>query len=190
MLQALASSVPIAHDDRSVLCGISKRPERRCVDIVPLFHPIRDGRGAAVFALTRSSTSTSSTQGSRGVDGLCTCRRAGVHSENMFLRFGARWQTVSVADGDGFGGSLDTLSVLFTDVVGSTALRGELGEDVAEVVRRAHDGLVTEIVEGHGGRIVKGMGDGFLATFGSAARAVAAAAGIQQGIYAQRFVEP
>ena len=34
------------------------------------------------------------------------------------------------------------------------------------------------------------MGDGFLATFGSAARAVAAAVGIQQGIDAQRFVEP
>ncbi len=85
---------------------------------------------------------------------------------------------------------LDTLSVLFTDIVGSTALRADLGEDVAEVVRRAHDSLVTEIVEGHGGKVVKGMGDGFLATFGSAARAVTAAVGIQQGIDAQRFVEP
>ncbi len=87
-------------------------------------------------------------------------------------------------------GTLDTLSVLFTDIVGSTALRAQLGEDVAEVVRRAHDSLVAEVVEGHGGRVVKGMGDGFLATFGSAARAVAAAVGIQQGIDAQRFVEP
>ena len=58
------------------------------------------------------------------------------------------------------------------------------------MVRRAHDALIAEIVEGHGGRVVKGMGDGFLATFGSAARAVAAAVGIQQGIDAQRFVEP
>ncbi len=88
------------------------------------------------------------------------------------------------------GAQLDTLSVLFTDIVGSTALRAQLGEDVAEVVRRGHDALVAEIVEGHGGRVVKGMGDGFLATFGSAARAVTAAVGIQQGIDAQRFVEP
>jgi class 3 adenylate cyclase/tetratricopeptide (TPR) repeat protein len=95
-----------------------------------------------------------------------------------------------VTDGDIPTGTLDTLSVLFTDIVGSTALRAELGEDVAEVVRRAHDGLVTEIVAGHGGRVIKGLGDGFLATFGSAARAVAAAVGIQQGIDAQRFVEP
>lgn len=87
-------------------------------------------------------------------------------------------------------GVLDTLSVLFTDIVGSTALRSELGEDVAELVRRAHDALVTEIVAGHGGRIVKGLGDGFLAAFGSAARAVAAAVGIQEGIDALRFAEP
>ena len=29
------------------------------------------------------------------------------------------------------GAVLDTLSVLFTDIVGSTALRAQLGEDVA-----------------------------------------------------------
>ncbi len=88
------------------------------------------------------------------------------------------------------GADLDTLSVLFTDLVGSTELRSRLGEDVAEVVRRAHDALITDVVEGNGGRVVKGLGDGFLATFGSAARAVAAAVAIQQGFDAQRFVEP
>ena len=87
-------------------------------------------------------------------------------------------------------GVLDTLTVLFTDLVGSTALRAELGEDVAEVVRRSHDAVVAEVVAGHGGRIVKGLGDGFLATFGSAARAVAAAVGIQQRVDALRFEEP
>ncbi|MBK5288785.1 MAG: AAA family ATPase, partial [Acidimicrobiia bacterium] len=95
-----------------------------------------------------------------------------------------------MAEGSNSDGVLDTLTVLFTDIVASTALRAQLGEDVAEVVRRAHDSLIAEIVEGNGGRVVKGMGDGFLATFGSAARAVAAAVGIQQGIDAQRFVEP
>ncbi len=93
-------------------------------------------------------------------------------------------------DTSGSSGVLDTLTVLFTDLVGSTALRAELGEDVAEDVRRAHDSAVAEVVAGHGGRIVKGLGDGFLATFGSAARAVAAAVGIQQGVDALRFAEP
>lgn len=93
-------------------------------------------------------------------------------------------------DDSGAAGVLDTLTVLFTDLVGSTALRAELGEDTAEVVRRAHDAVLAEVVAGHGGRIVKGLGDGFLATFGSAARAVAAAVGIQQGVHALRFAEP
>ncbi|HEX5615061.1 MAG TPA: AAA family ATPase [Acidimicrobiia bacterium] len=95
-----------------------------------------------------------------------------------------------MSDVSGSSGVLDTLTVLFTDLVGSTALRAELGEDVAEVVRRSHDAVVSEVVAGHGGRIVKGLGDGFLATFGSAARAVAAAVGIQQGVDALRFAEP
>lgn len=75
---------------------------------------------------------------------------------------------------------LDTVSVLFTDLVGSTELRSRLGEDGADVVRRAHDALIAEAVAGHGGRVVKGLGDGFLATFGSAARATNAAVAIQQ----------
>ncbi len=75
---------------------------------------------------------------------------------------------------------LDTLSVLFTDLVGSTELRSRLGEDGADVVRRAHDELIAEVVAGHGGRVIKGLGDGFLATFGSAARAANAAVAIQQ----------
>lgn len=75
---------------------------------------------------------------------------------------------------------LDTLSVLFTDLVGSTELRARLGEDGADVVRRAHDELIADVVAGHGGRVVKGLGDGFLATFGSAARATNAAVAIQQ----------
>jgi class 3 adenylate cyclase/tetratricopeptide (TPR) repeat protein len=95
-----------------------------------------------------------------------------------------------MSDGDGDGAELDTLSVLFTDLVGSTELRSRLGEDVADVIRRAHDSLIAEVIVGNGGRVVKGLGDGFLATFGSAGRAVAAAVAIQQGFDAQRFVEP
>jgi hypothetical protein len=62
-----------------------------------------------------------------------------------------------VAGGESSAGALDTLTILFTDIVGSTALRADLGEEAAEVVRRAHDSLVAEVVAGHGGRIVKGL---------------------------------
>ncbi len=75
-----------------------------------------------------------------------------------------------------------TATVLFTDVVGSTESRGRLGEEAAEQLRRRHDRLLTEAVEANNGRVVKGLGDGIMATFGGAVNAVAAAVAIQQGI--------
>jgi class 3 adenylate cyclase len=80
------------------------------------------------------------------------------------------------------GTHVDTRSVLFTDLVASTELRVRLGEDAAESIRRVHDALVADAVIAHGGTVVKGLGDGALTTFGSAADAVAAAVGIQQAV--------
>ncbi len=72
--------------------------------------------------------------------------------------------------------------VLFTDLVGSTELRGRLGEEPAEALRRKHDRLLTEAVARNNGRVVKGLGDGIMATFAGASDAVAAAVAIQQAI--------
>jgi class 3 adenylate cyclase len=75
-----------------------------------------------------------------------------------------------------------TVTVLFTDLVGSTELRSRLGEDAGERLRRTHDRLVMDAVVAHAGTVVKGLGDGFLATFAGAADAVAAAVDVQRGI--------
>jgi class 3 adenylate cyclase len=75
-----------------------------------------------------------------------------------------------------------TTTVLFTDVVGSTELRGRLGDDAAEELRRVHDRLLAQAVESNGGRMVKGLGDGIMATFAGASDAVSAAVAIQQEI--------
>ena len=75
-----------------------------------------------------------------------------------------------------------TATVLFTDLVGSTELRARLGEEAAEELRRLHDGLLSQAVEGHGGRVVKGLGDGIMAIFTGAADAVAAAVAVQQAV--------
>ncbi len=72
--------------------------------------------------------------------------------------------------------------VLFTDLVGSTELRGRLGEEATEELRRKHDRLLTEAVEVNSGRVVKGLGDGIMATFAGASDAVAAAVAIQQAV--------
>ncbi|MGH9008749.1 MAG: adenylate/guanylate cyclase domain-containing protein, partial [Acidimicrobiia bacterium] len=75
-----------------------------------------------------------------------------------------------------------TATVLFTDLVGSTELRGRLGEEAAEELRRRHDRLLTEAVEANAGQVVKGLGDGIMATFAGASDAVAAAVAIQQAV--------
>src|SRR5919106_3124288 len=72
--------------------------------------------------------------------------------------------------------------VLFTDLVGSTELRGQVGEEATDELRRRHDRLLAQAVEVNNGRVVKGLGDGIMATFTGASDAVAAAVAIQQAI--------
>ena len=58
------------------------------------------------------------------------------------------------------------LTVMFCDLVGSTALASRLGpEDFREVLRAYHT-VVAEVVRGCGGYVAKYMGDGVLAYFG------------------------
>lgn len=66
-------------------------------------------------------------------------------------------------------------AVLFTDVVGSTERAAQLGDRAWRELLERHDALAREHVASHGGRIVKHMGDGLLATFDGPGRAVAAA---------------
>ena len=73
--------------------------------------------------------------------------------------------------------------MLFTDLVGSTELRGRVGADDADQLRRTHDALLGAAVSLHNGTLVKGLGDGIMATFGSAVDGVDAAIAIQQAIH-------
>ncbi len=74
----------------------------------------------------------------------------------------------------------ETVTVVFTDLVGSTELLSAVGEETAEVLRREHFGLLRTAVGAHGGREVKNLGDGLMVVFASAADAVAAGVAIQQ----------
>jgi len=75
-----------------------------------------------------------------------------------------------------------TLTLVFTDLVGSTELRSRLGDDQADVLRREHDELIGQAVSRHDGVVVKGLGDGIMAAFAAPSAAVAAAADIQRSI--------
>ncbi len=71
-------------------------------------------------------------------------------------------------------------TVLFTDIVSSTALTQRLGDDVAMEFLRVHDTVVRDALAASKGREVKHTGDGIMASFVSAAAAVRCAAQIQR----------
>lgn len=73
--------------------------------------------------------------------------------------------------------------MLFTDLVGSTELLGQLGDDQAERMRREHFGLLRDVATAHSGAEVKNLGDGLMVAFASAVNAVSCAIGIQQAVY-------
>jgi class 3 adenylate cyclase len=97
-------------------------------------------------------------------------------------RIGSRIYHRAVAQGGGVGVGRSTAIVLFTDLVGSTELRSQLGENAAEALRQRHDAMVTGAIEAGRGAVVKHLGDGVMATFAGASDAVGAAVAIQQAI--------
>ena len=72
-----------------------------------------------------------------------------------------------------------TLTVVVADVVGSTELFDRLGVERADDARRALFAAFNASAKAGGGTLVKTMGDGCLASFGSAADAVTSAIALQ-----------
>lgn len=62
--------------------------------------------------------------------------------------------------GDSHTGTV-TVTLLFTDLVGSTERFEQIGDDKAERLRRTHFRLVRDAVARHGGHEVKNRGDGW-----------------------------
>src|ERR687885_143912 len=84
-----------------------------------------------------------------------------------------------------------TVTFLFTDIEGSTTL-WEQQPDAARAALVRHDALVEQIVAQHDGQMVRprGEGDSRFAVFARATDAVAAAAALQQALYAEPWPTP
>ena len=74
------------------------------------------------------------------------------------------------------------ITVLMTDVEGSTDLHTRLGDASARELIRGHEALIRATLAAHGGHEVKTMGDGFLAYFTSTRRALECAMTIQKQV--------
>jgi class 3 adenylate cyclase len=75
-----------------------------------------------------------------------------------------------------------TVTLLFSDIEGSTAANERLGDQRWLELLHDHNRIVREEVGVHGGYEVKAQGDGFMVAFSSARRAVRCAVGIQRAL--------
>lgn len=73
-------------------------------------------------------------------------------------------------------------TILFTDIEGSTELTRRLGDDRARALFREHERITREVLREYGGTEVKALGDGFMASFGSARRALECAMALQRAM--------
>jgi class 3 adenylate cyclase len=81
-------------------------------------------------------------------------------------------------------------TILFTDIVGSTSLTQELGDEAAMEMLQVHDRIVREALAANAGREIKHTGDGIMASFLSAASTVRCAARIQAELVRFREAHP
>lgn len=74
------------------------------------------------------------------------------------------------------------VTVMFTDMVGSTDMTQARGDAAAQEVVRRHNSIVRGALAQYGGKEIKHTGDGIMASFGTAATAVEATISIQRQV--------
>ena len=74
------------------------------------------------------------------------------------------------------------ITVLFTDLVGSTELASALSPEVGDQVRRKHFSLLRQAIATTGGTEVKNLGDGVMVVFPAASTALSCAVAMQQAV--------
>jgi predicted ATPase/class 3 adenylate cyclase len=109
---------------------------------------------------------------------------AGGPEDRLGLRAGWRDSGTVTA-----GQPIGTVTLLFSDVEGSTRLLERLGRERYAEALELHRRLLRSAFERHGGYEVDAEGDAFFVAFGSANEAVAAAAEAQQALTAAEWPE-
>ncbi|HEY5026057.1 MAG TPA: adenylate/guanylate cyclase domain-containing protein [Acidimicrobiales bacterium] len=78
--------------------------------------------------------------------------------------------------------STENLTVLFTDLVGSTELAAALTLEAGGELRRKHFSMLRQAIAASGGTEVKSLGDGVMVVFPVASAALSCAVAMQQAV--------
>ena len=92
----------------------------------------------------------------------------------------AGWAQVEQPDLVRLAGPDGSMSILFSDIEGSTELNERLGDKQWVRLLARHDATVRSAVERHQGHVVKTQGDGFMVAFTEPVQAVRTAVAVQQ----------
>ena len=76
----------------------------------------------------------------------------------------------------------ETVTILFTDLVGSTERSSTLTPDAANDLRRSHFAVLRDVIAATGGTEVKNLGDGVMVVFSNAASSLECAARMQRAV--------
>ena len=82
---------------------------------------------------------------------------------------------------------METFTFLFTDIEGSTALLGRLGEGLYAQVLAGHHAVIRSGLAAHDGREIDTQGDAFFAVFSSPRGCLAAVLEMQQALQAHTW---
>ena len=88
------------------------------------------------------------------------------------------------------GRRVETLAIMMTDVEGSTALRTERGDLVADEILGTHARILRGQIRSHAGQERQFLGDGFLVSFCSPLDAVRCAISIQRALEEHNAADP
>ncbi|MBV9609435.1 MAG: FHA domain-containing protein [Acidobacteria bacterium] len=82
------------------------------------------------------------------------------------------------------------ITVLFTDIKGSTAYFEKFGDSAGLLMVHRCNTMLSEVVGRHGGRVIKSIGDSIMAAFEDHSEAIAAAVEMQEAITADGAGKP
>lgn len=84
----------------------------------------------------------------------------------------------------------ETLTVMFTDIVGYAEHTAQQSREANQALLRRHDRLLLPVIARFGGRLVKRIGDGMLVSFRSPTDAVRCGMALQDRLAVERGAEP
>jgi class 3 adenylate cyclase len=86
----------------------------------------------------------------------------------------------------------DVVTIVFTDVERNTEILQRLGDAAWRDLLRDHERITRDLLQQHAGAEIKTIGDAFMASFGSATKAVACAIALQRAFAArnEKAAEP